>query len=69
MDSEAMDKWLWVKALSVDCSFGRPLAVCPLTEIRKMDIVERLSVVDQMPEQKVDDILVHHLTCFTSRKG
>ncbi len=63
------EKRILAKGLLGDCPFKISLGNCPLKEIRKKTIRERLDIVNGMLEPALDDILAYHEKCQEERKA
>ena len=62
------NKRIWARGLLVECPFKKPLDDCPLKEIRKLAIKERIAKVDEMSDEMLDTVLAHHWECQKKRK-
>lgn len=62
------DSRAWIKGLVMGCPFGEPEADCPLKEIRKKPLTERLAYVNNLTDAEVSDILLHHKRCLEKRE-
>ena len=54
---------IWAKGLIVECPYKISLEDCPLKEIRKLPIEERINIVDKMSVAELDTVLEHHKSC------
>ncbi len=61
-------KKIWVKGLVIDCPLGKPLENCPLNDIRKLPIEERLRLACAMDESQLDQIIGYHRKCLFERE-
>ena len=61
-------KLIWVEGLLIECPFGNPLSDCPAIELRKLSIQERLRVAEQLTENELDEIIIHHKNCLNKRE-
>lgn len=62
------DNRAWLKGLAVGCPLNEPLPDCPLENIRKLPIADRLRRVNAMTESDVMDIISHHKKCLEKRE-
>ncbi len=60
-------KRIWAKGLIVECPLKIQLEDCPLKEVRKLPIEERIDIVDKMPLAELDAIVEHHKACQAKR--
>ena len=60
-------KRIWVQGLLIQCPAGKALDSCPAKDIRKLDIVKRLELVETFSESDLDDILMKHQYCISHR--
>ena len=58
---------LLVKQLTIECPMGDAKQDCPLAELRKLPLEEKLVMVDSMSAKKLNELLQHHYDCFESR--
>ena len=63
------NKKVWVKSLVMDCPLGKPLASCALTDLRKLNVGERASLVDRMAEVQLEEIIEIHRRCRAKREA
>ena len=54
--------------LIFSCPFEFALPKCPLTEIRKLPIFERIALLDNMSTKEMMDIEEQHKKCKETRK-
>jgi hypothetical protein len=57
----------WVKGLTLDCPLKDPDPGCPVVELRKLPVEERLALVEKMDREELKSIINHHHTCLNSR--
>jgi len=60
-------KRIWARGLLVECPFKAPLKDCPLKEVRKLPIKQRIAKVDEMSDADLDAVLAHHWECQAKR--
>ena len=56
-----------VKELALECPMKEPLNDCPLAELRKLPLNEKLTMIQTMPANKLYELLQHHYDCFEKR--
>ena len=62
-------KQIWVQGLMIDCPMRKALETCPAKEVRKLPLKERLTLVSQMDESQLNDIITYHKLCLREREG
>ena len=62
------DSRAWIKGLVMGCPFGEAQVDCPLKNIRKKPLAERLSYVNNLTDSEVSAILLHHRQCLELRE-
>ncbi len=63
------NKQIWVQGLMIDCPMGKALKTCPAKDVRALPLQERLTMVKQMEENQLDEIIAHHRGCLKEREG
>jgi len=62
------NKVIWVQGLMIDCPMGKALETCPAKDVRALPLRERLALVKQMEENRLDEIITHHRRCLRERE-
>ena len=62
-------KRVWAKGLIVECPLGDALEDCPLNEIRKLPLRERLQIIKKMSDEELDEAIAHHEQCLKNREA
>ena len=65
--TELSDKKIWLNGLLTACPEGEPLPGCPLEKYRKLQLKEKLSVLENFTEEEVEEITKHHYKCVLRR--
>ena len=55
------------RGLIVECPYRVPLVDCPLKEVRKIPLEERINIVNEMSGEDLDVVLAHHSSCQRAR--
>ncbi len=55
--------------LIFSCPFEFALPKCPFTEIRKLPIIERIALLDNMSTKQLMDLEEQHKKCHETRKN
>jgi len=66
---ENTDKITWLKGLLVGCPMGKALDDCPVNELRKLLLADRIELIKNMSNVEIDSILEHHKKCITKREN
>ncbi|MFC1479910.1 hypothetical protein ACFL5Y_00470 [Candidatus Omnitrophota bacterium] len=66
--TEGVWERIWARGLIVECPLKVPLADCPLREVRKLPLEERIAIVNKMPIAELDTLLEQHKRCQIERK-
>tara|TARA_B100000315_G_C14556917_1_gene578624 strand:- start:923 stop:1165 length:243 start_codon:yes stop_codon:yes gene_type:complete len=61
-------KKVWVRGLAIECPLGDALKTCPLRELRKLELADRLKMIDDMGDEQIEEILEVHKECARSRE-
>ena len=61
------EKRAWAKALLVKCPFGLEIDSCPLREVRKLPLSDRMALVNNMSDKEIDSIVQYHKDCQKTR--
>ena len=62
-------KRTWVKGLLIDCPMGAATDDCPAFDLRAQPIKKRMTAVDSMTDEQVEEVIVHHKQCLKKREG
>ena len=62
------EKKFWLFGVVRACPLGKDLENCPLKKIRKMPISEQFKFIQQLPEDKVNQLIQHHKKCLYKRE-
>ena len=62
-------KKVWVQSLAMDCPLGKPVEACALRDLRKLNAGVRTSLVDQMTESRLEEIIEIHRRCRAEREA
>jgi len=54
--------------LIVNCPFDKSLDNCPLCDIRKLPLLERIDIVRKMTEEEINKVIDYHKNCYEKRK-
>jgi len=65
----AAEKRIWVMGLLVACPCDKALDECPLNDARALPLSERSTLMRQMDENQLDEIIAHHKCCLREREG
>lgn len=68
MPQHSYDVKQWVKGLTVDCPMKDPHPGCPVIELRRLPLADRLAEVDKMSREMLKAIIQHHHTCLNKRE-
>ena len=60
-------KKIWARGLLVKCPFDTSLEDCPLREVRKLSVEERMAKVEKMSDEELHAVLLHHWDCQVKR--
>ncbi len=69
-----MDKILLTEKISsvfgllIQCPLDVPLDTCPAIELRELSTEEKFKLVNEMSEEKLDKIIIHHKQCLRGRE-
>ncbi|MDC0357195.1 hypothetical protein OAO01_00135 [Oligoflexia bacterium] len=69
MDWTNLDKRAWAKGLAMECPMNEELSDCPLCEVRRLPLAQRVKVVDNMSDADIDNLLEQHIACLKKREA
>ena len=64
---ELTDKKIWLFGLFVACPEGEPMPDCPLEKYRSLQVKEKLTILEKLSEEEVEEIINHHHQCVLRR--
>jgi len=64
---EFTDFKVWAMGLAISCPYDKEACDCPLKDIRKLPLAERVELVDKMSQQEIVAIVDYHKICFKRR--
>ena len=67
MNTELMNKRIWVKGILVECPLGKSLSDCPANALRNLPLEELLKAVNNMTEGQLEMVIKYHNNCITER--
>ncbi len=59
----------WAIGLIVHCPFDESLDNCPLSDIRKLPVSERLKIVRKMSDEEINKAIGYHKNCYEKRNA
>jgi hypothetical protein len=59
----------WVLGLVVECPLQDPTENCPAKKLRGLPLNESASLLSNMEEQQLDEIISFHRQCLWEREG
>jgi len=63
------DKIIWLRGLVVECPMRDCADDCPLKNLRKHPLNERMEAVNKMSDEEIDKLLEHHKICIHRREA
>ena len=69
MTLDSQENRYWAKGLLMKCPFGSELPNCPIKELRKLPVRNRMALANSMSDEEIDSIIRHHKDCQKIRKA
>ena len=67
MDEFYIKRRVYAMGLMVECPFEKALTNCPLNEVRKLPLLERIEHFKMISDEEVGEIIAYHEQCSEKR--
>jgi len=65
---KAREKKIWLFGVFSACPLEYALKGCPFEEVRKKSALERWEHIEQLTEEEMDVLILHHKSCIYKRE-
>ncbi len=66
---ELTDNKIWLWGLLISCPMGNEAHDCPLKEIRTESVKKKYDFIENLPPDKIDELVKHHIECLNRKEN
>ena len=59
---------VWLFGLIIGCPMGKSLENCPADKLRNLPVTDIIKIVENMPEDELNDLISYHKSCLKERE-